>query len=411
VTPGRCSIGAVFHQIGPYHETRLNAAASKAEIAGIEWTGKEAYPWGGSKSSPTYRKVSLFPEGDVARHEIRRQSQALGAALNELDPAVVAVNGWNDFGSLVTIQWCLRQRRPMVVMSESSRHDEARRFDKEMMKRRLVGIFSSGLVGGRLHREYLHELGMPEERIFTGYDAVDNGYFARGANEVRSKKDEVRRKYQLPESYFLASARFIEKKNLPALIRGYARYRTEVRTQKEEGRTTAVEPWDLVILGDGPLRESVESQLLTLNLRSHVHLPGFRQYDELPAYYGLAKAFIHASTTEQWGLVVNEAMASDLPVLVSSRCGCAPELVENGRNGFTFDPARTEEIARVMTEITRLSPEELATMGEASERIIQQWGPERFANGLIEAAEVALNSGPPACRLRDRFLLEMLLRR
>jgi glycosyltransferase involved in cell wall biosynthesis len=47
---------------------------------------------------------------------------------------------------------------------------------------------------------------------------------------------------------------------------------------------------------------------------------------------------VHASTTEQWGLVVNEAMAAGLPVLVSDRCGCAPDLVEVGVNGFTFDP-------------------------------------------------------------------------
>jgi 1,2-diacylglycerol 3-alpha-glucosyltransferase len=59
---------------------------------------------------------------------------------------------------------------------------------------------------------------------------------------------------------------------------------------------------------------------------------------------GLASAFIQASTTEQWGLVVNEAMASGLPVLVSERCGCAPDLVKNGVNGYTFDPYDIKEI-------------------------------------------------------------------
>ena len=84
-----------------------------------------------------------------------------------------------------------------------------------------------------------------------------------------------------------------------------------------------------------------------------MHLPGFKPYDELPVYYALANAFVHASTTEQWGLVVNEAIASGLPVIVSNRCGCAPELV-NG-NGFTFDPTNEHELTARLLEMASLS--------------------------------------------------------
>src|SRR5207248_5879043 len=115
-------------------------------------------------------------------------------------------------------------------------------------------------------------------------------------------------------------------------------------------------PWDLVLLGDGPLRETLNTQLSTLNLHSHVHLPGFKRYDELPVYYALAKAFVHASTTEQWGLVVNEAVASGLPVIVSERCGCVPELV-NG-NGFTFDPFAEHELAELLLRLALLRDDE-----------------------------------------------------
>ena len=94
---------------------------------------------------------------------------------------------------------------------------------------------SAALVGGQRHVEYLVELGMPRERVFTGYDVVDNHYFHQKAQEVRSQRSsasakatadrEVRQKYALPENYFLASARFIEKKNLSTLIEAYAEYR------------------------------------------------------------------------------------------------------------------------------------------------------------------------------------------
>ena len=282
-------------------------------------------------------------------------------------------------------------RIPIVVMSESSRQDEPRSWWKEAIKRRIVGLYSAALVGGQRHVEYLVELGMPRERIFTGYDVVDNDYFARRTAKIRDSRFEIRKKYVLPENYFLASARFVEKKNLPKLIQAYAEYRQQsfvfAKTTADKEIATNV-PWDLVLLGDGPLRETLNSQLSTLNLNEHVHLPGFKPYDELPAYYALANAFVHASTTEQWGLVVNEAIASGLPVIVSDRCGCAPELI-NG-NGFTFDPTNEHELSARLLEMASLSDDERKHLGENSYRIAANFAPERFGEGLERAASVAM---------------------
>src|SRR5215475_6180738 len=114
-------------------------------------------------------------------------------------------------------------------------------------------------------------------------------------------------------------------------------------------------------------------KLSTLNLNEYVHLPGFRHYDELPVYYALANAFVHASTIEQWGLVVNEAIASGLPVIVSNRCGCAPELV-NG-NGFTFDPSSEHELTARLLEMASLADEERKQLADASYRIAANFAP------------------------------------
>ena len=286
----------------------------------------------------------------------------------------------------------------MIVMSESARQDESRTWWKEMIKRRIVALYSAALVGGQRHVDYLVELGMPRERIFTGYDVVDNAYFRRRAEEIRSQKSEVRKQYGLPENYFLASARFIEKKNLPTLIRAYAAYR-----QKSE--VSGNPPWDVVLLGDGPLREALNSQLSTLNLHRHVRLPGFKQYDELPGYYALAKAFVHASTTEQWGLVVNEAIASGLPVIVSNRCGCVAELVQG--NGFTFEPTDEHELGSRLLQMASLSDDERRRLGDASYRIAANFAPERFGEGLEQAAQLALNQ-PRKTSLLSRMLVKLL---
>ena len=212
--------------------------------------------------------------------------------------------------------------------------------------------------------------------------------------EIPNSKFEDKR--GLPENYFLASARFIEKKNLSTLIEAYAEYR-------RRSEIAAKVPWDLVVLGDGPLRETLNSQLSTLNLNEHVHLPGFKPYDELPVYYALANAFVHASTTEQWGLVVNEAIASGLPVIVSDRCGCVPELI-NG-NGFTFDPTNEHELTARLLEMASLSDEERKRLGDNSYRIAANFAPERFGEGLERAASVAMGIPQKRFGVMDRALL------
>jgi glycosyltransferase involved in cell wall biosynthesis len=125
----------------------------------------------------------------------------------------------------------------------------------------------------------------------------------------------------------------------------------------------------------------------------------------------LANAFVHASTTEQWGLVVNEAMASGLPVIVSNRCGCAPELVKDEVNGYSFDPENDSQLAARLSEMAALPQEQRESFGEASRQIVADFGPERFAQGLLHASEKALEIGPRKPGLFQRALLRALIRR
>ena len=175
-------------------------------------------------------------------------------------------------------------------------------------------------------------------------------------------------------------------------------------------QTQASGQWHLVVLGDGTLRGELEQRVAALGLGTRVLMPGFKQYPDLPLYYGLAQAFILASTTEQWGLVVNEAMASGLPVLVSERCGCAHDLVQPGVNGYTFDPRDVSALTGVMVRLAE-NEDERRAMGEASANLIEAWSPDVFAGNLIELAEMVKRSPRPQTGWVDRLLLWMMLNR
>jgi glycosyltransferase involved in cell wall biosynthesis len=139
-------------------------------------------------------------------------------------------------------------------------------------------------------------------------------------------------------------------------------------------------------------------------------LPGFRQIGELPRFYAGAGCFVHASTTEQWGLVVNEAMACGLPVIVSQRCGCAMDLVQEGVNGFRFDPRDTGQLEALLTKVSGAGFPH-GEFAEASRRIIADFGPERFARGMKAATSHALRKGPYRAKAFDRLILDLVCRR
>ncbi len=408
LSPSATRVAVLFSRLGPYHFARLLAANQVVQVTAVEFSNVDSvYAWDEMTEPASFQRVMLFRDSLVEEHSAHAIAARLRAVLSELRPEVVAIPGWSDRCALAALAWCAEQGVPTVVMSETTPWDHDRKWWKEVVKRQLVHGFAAALVGGRNHAQYLVALGMAAERINLGYDAVDNAYFSQRSEAVRGEAagpagDAVRARWDLPQHYFLASARFIEKKNLGRLLAAFARYRALA--------VPAPAPvWDLVLLGDGPLRPELERQLAELGLQGAVRLPGFKQYPELPAYYGLARAFVHASTTEEWGLVVNEAMASGLPVLVSHRCGCTADLVQAHRNGFTFDPGAVEELAQLMLRLASLPSQKLAAMGAASREIVAQWGPERFAQGLRRAVEMAQRA--PRIRIGKgrRLLLSAVL--
>ena len=398
-------VAVVFHRLGPYHCARLEAAARHCDVTGIEIAAEtQEYAWSPVEGAAEYSRVTLFRGGDTRTMSAKQVSGRVKDALQSCSPDAVAIPGWSDNAAIAGLRWCAETGTPAILMSESTAHDDQRVRWREWVKQRIVDLYSTALVGGQRHIDYLVELRMPRDRIFTGYDVVDNDYFARSAKKVRSSEMEVRKKYGLPKNYFVASARFIPKKNLVTLLRAYAEYgqRSDVRSQ-ESGVSGRMAPWDLVLLGDGPLKADLCRLIDDLRIRNRVLLPGFKQYEELPVYYALARAFVHASATEPWGLVVNEASASGLPVIVSNRCGCVPELVQD--NGFTFDPMNQRELASRLFEMASLSDDERDRLGHASRRIATNLRPNRFGEGLKRAATMAIDLPRRKFRAFDRAIL------
>jgi 1,2-diacylglycerol 3-alpha-glucosyltransferase len=388
-------VAVIFLNVGGYHAARLRAAQSAAHDRGwslnaIQVTDSQgSHPWGDLEKEITFPLKTLMP-GTTTAVELgigaysTQASLRLKSYLSELRPAALLVPGWGCPVSRAALQWCRRSRVPAVLMSESKQDDRARRWWKEWVKSRLyIRPAQAALVGGEIHREYVVKLGLPQERVFLGYDAVDNEHFARGAEVARRDPDAARARHPaIPRRpYFLSLTRFLPRKNVAGLVRAYGTYRERV------GEDQA---WDLVVCGHGEEEPAIRSTLDSLGLAPFVHLPGFVPYVALGDWYGLAAAFVHPALEEPWGLVVNEACAAGLPVLCSRTVGSRHELVHDGRNGSLFDPADIADITRSLLWAGQLAPEARIAAGLASQEIAATYGPDRFANGFLAAVDAAM---------------------
>jgi 1,2-diacylglycerol 3-alpha-glucosyltransferase len=378
-------IAVLFYNLGGYHLARLNAARFACLQRGWEFAAVQIaettaeHPWG-EISLPDYVITLLpFQEG---RDPTLQDPSRLIECLDQLNPDVVAIPGWGFDFARTALKWCRRHRRVPVLMSESKYDDAPRTWWKELAKRLLsVRHFATALVGGEKHHHYLNRLGMPADRIFTGYDVVDNHYFTEVVDRLRSHANEM----DIPEcvrgkKYFIAVNRFIPRKNLAALIAAFQRF-ADLRPADDD--------WDLVLLGDGSQKPELLRMAEQSGFAKRIHFPGFQSYSEISRWYAFASVFIHPALAEQWGLVVNEAMASGLPILLSKECGCYPDLMREAESGFSFDPTDVAELAKKMTVLAADSSLR-HRMGIASREHIQQnFGPEKFGEGLLAAVDVA----------------------
>jgi glycosyltransferase involved in cell wall biosynthesis len=357
-------------RVGPYHDARFREAAKLVDLTVIETrSASQEYTWqfqshGGYQLDQLPRSIDV----EAGLHG-RELLNAISAVFKKHKADVVVTTGWADQEYHAVVLEAARLSIPRVVISDSRYEDEPRKLYKELIKKRILKSYSSAIVAGTASKNYLLRLAFQEKAIFHPWDVVDNDHFHVDDRNVDFAK-----------RYFLCVSRFVAKKNLETLISSFASYVQQGGQRR------------LVLLGSGELEAKLRSCIRQYKIDDHVDLPGFAQYDSLKEYYRSAFCLILPSMTDQWGLVVNEAMAAGLPVVVSSNCGSALDLVKETKNGLTFDPMNGIQLTQQLLTIDKTSERQWRAMGEMSLAIIDSWGLSQFAGALHNAARYALSN-------------------
>lgn len=251
----------------------------------------------------------------------------------------IILGGYNHLTMLAAAWYARRHNIPYFVMCESF-HGLRRPRYRSLLKRPLVGWIVSHASGilptGKLAREYLISFGGPSDRCVCVPNSPDLDGLREQSRHLWPQREALRRDLGLEERpTIIFVGRLISKKGVDILLEACAEVVREV-------------PCGLVIAGDGPERNRLERLTERLGLGSWVKFVGFRQPKELPRWYCTADVFVLPARSEPFGVVVMEALACGLPVVVTSLVGCHPDVINSDRVGRVVPPEDAVALAKAL---------------------------------------------------------------
>ena len=267
---------------------------------------------------------------------------------------VLVLGGWETPFYIRTLLLAKRRRIPLIKFYESTQ--DSHRFTNFIIRKIRSSILSQAdfiVTAGSASTKAVEAMGIASEKIVTLFNPVDVSWFHSFARNHRTPVTSGH--------HYIYVGQLIERKNVATILRSFAAIRNDADT--------------LTIAGDGSLARDLKNLAASLGIAESVTFAGHRNQEELAKLYAASNTFILASTNEVWGLVVNEALASGLHVVVTDKCGVA-EFVQDMDGAYICETDQ-KSLQEAMSKSSR------QWNGYIEEPEILKFTPERFADGVI----------------------------
>ncbi len=367
-TPYRAPL---FDLIAERPEIDLEVLYASAAIAQNRWQISLGHP------HVILRGVRLPGAHRLLRHDYPI-TPGIFRLLERRRPHVLVVTGWSTFASQAAIAWCVVRRVPFVLQAES--HDihprtAWRRAVKGAVVPRVVRRAAGVLVTGTLARRSLVARGADPAAVRIFANTIDTERFAAAATAARLDREALRARIGLlpGDLAVLSVARLSPEKALDTLVRAVA--------QAERPCLR------LVLAGDGPERRPLERLAGDLGVRTT--FLGNVVWDGVVETYAAADMFALLSRNETWAVVVNEAAACGLPLILSDQVGAAHDLLEDGVNGYLVPADRAEAAAALALRELCDHGALREAAGRRSSEIAAAWGYGPSIDAFVAAVRAA----------------------
>jgi glycosyltransferase involved in cell wall biosynthesis len=329
---------------------------------------------------PGSERVRVIPAGKTEPSPLALRHPAVVAEIRRWDFEVLWLHGYNFVMHWLAIA-AQRARRGAVYIREEQTLLHPRPPLKRMVKGiglRLLFTQCGGLHIGTNNRRWFEHYGLPPDRLFFTPYVVENARLREIARDLAPRKSELQDELGVAGQgpVIVTVSRLIPKKDPFTLLRAFARVR-------------ALNRCALLVVGTGELEEELRRHVAEAGIPD-VTFAGFLSQMHVPRAYAAADIFALASRIhETWGIVVNEAMNFELPVVVTDKVGSAADLVD-GSNGFVVPAGDEAALAARLLELVE-SAELRTSFGRQSLELIDRWGAyERTAAGIVDAVQAAV---------------------
>lgn len=225
---------------------------------------------------------------------------------------------------------------------------------KHFIKSKFIRKMDAYFANGQISKDYLiKNFDVKSNKIFNQYLTVDvdriHDITIRNAKETKVNDGRF---------LILYSGRLLPRKRVTDILRAV-------------NLTSIKDNISILIVGSGSEESSIQQLGKSLGLNISF-VPFIKKQDDLFKAYGRADCLVLPSDDDPWGLVVNEAEAAHLPVIVSDACGCALDLVKSGMNGYTYENKSISELSERIVQVYN-AVKNGNDMGTESFKIISKW--------------------------------------
>ncbi|MBK8712941.1 MAG: glycosyltransferase family 4 protein [Niastella sp.] len=281
-------------------------------------------------------------------------------------PNAILIFGWN-FKSHLKVLRFFHNKIPIFFRGDSTLLDKQNGVKEFCKKKILNWVYrhvDKAIYVGQENRKYYKYAGFQDDQLVLAPHAIDNTRFCFD-EQARNK---IRSSLNIPQTaiVFLFAGKLEPKKDPALLLNAF------VQLKKNNAH--------LLIAGNGVLESSLKNEF---EENPNIHFLPFQNQTQMPGLYSACDIFVLPSKGpgETWGLSVNEAMACSRPVLVSNKCGCAYDLLQDGQNGFIFKSGDQKDLLKKM-EYFLDNRAQLAPMGNTSFKIVNEFTYQRICDSL-----------------------------
>lgn len=358
----------IFNELQKIMSHNKSDSLLVVQIAAVE---KSRVNLGDLDNSIHQYPYTLLHEGTLEEISLLNRISGILKAIKDFKPDVVNLTGYYDIASWTVLFYCKLKGIKTVLSNESTANDHTRNGIKESIKSLIIKQFDGYFNFGTRSENYILSLGISTKKMLVKRNCVDNKALKQIYLKYLPERNRHQQMLKISPKNFIFVGRLIDYKNLFHFLEAF-----------KLAQTKSSNDWGVIILGDGELKEDLQ-QFVFKNKIQNISFQNGVSWQQVPEYLALSDVLVLPSYSEPWGLVVNEAMACGLPVIVSDQCGCAIDLVKNGENGFTFSPDNQEQLTKILLKFMN-NEVDSEQMGLVSQRIIQEYSPENVASEMYK---------------------------